>query len=47
LEKFRYTETMIGIVDYDIGNLRSVQKAFQHVGGEALLRYLRRLSDAL
>jgi len=26
---------MIGIVDYDIGNLRSVQKAFQHVGGEA------------
>jgi len=25
----------IGIVDYDIGNLRSVQKAFQHVGGEA------------
>ena len=27
---------MIGIVDYDIGNLRSVQKAFQHVGGEAV-----------
>lgn len=27
---------MIGIVDYDIGNLRSVQKAFQHVGGEAM-----------
>lgn len=27
---------MIGIVDYDIGNLRSVQKAFQHVGGEAI-----------
>ncbi|HUB68254.1 MAG TPA: imidazole glycerol phosphate synthase subunit HisH [Candidatus Methylacidiphilales bacterium] len=26
---------MIGIVDYDIGNLRSVQKAFQHAGGEA------------
>jgi glutamine amidotransferase len=26
---------MIGIVDYDIGNLRSVQKAFQHVGGVA------------
>jgi glutamine amidotransferase len=26
---------MIGIVDYGIGNLRSVQKAFQHVGGEA------------
>ena len=26
---------MIGIVDYDIGNLRSVQKAFQHVGGDA------------
>jgi glutamine amidotransferase len=27
---------MIGIVDYSIGNLRSVQKAFQHVGGEAI-----------
>jgi glutamine amidotransferase len=27
---------MIGIVDYDIGNLRSVQKAFQHCGGEAI-----------
>jgi glutamine amidotransferase len=27
---------MIGIVDYDIGNIRSVQKAFQHVGGEAI-----------
>jgi glutamine amidotransferase len=27
---------MIGIVDYDIGNLRSVQKAFQHEGGEAI-----------
>jgi glutamine amidotransferase len=27
---------IIGIVDYDIGNLRSVQKAFQHVGGEAV-----------
>ena len=26
---------MIGIVDYDIGNLRSVQKALQHVGGSA------------
>lgn len=24
---------MIGIVDYGIGNLRSVEKAFQHVGG--------------
>ncbi len=24
---------MIGIIDYDIGNLRSVQKAFQFVGG--------------
>jgi glutamine amidotransferase len=30
---------MIGIVDYDIGNLRSVQKAFQYVGGEA--RFIR------
>jgi imidazole glycerol-phosphate synthase subunit HisH len=27
---------MIGIVDYNIGNLRSVQKAFQHEGGEAV-----------
>jgi glutamine amidotransferase len=27
---------MIGIVDYDIGNLRSVQKALQKVGGEAV-----------
>ena len=27
---------MIGIVDYGIGNLRSVQKAFQHVGGDAI-----------
>jgi imidazole glycerol phosphate synthase glutamine amidotransferase subunit len=27
---------MIGIVDYGIGNLRSVQKALQHVGGEAV-----------
>ena len=27
---------MIGIVDYNIGNLRSVQKAFQHVRGEAV-----------
>ena len=31
-----YTKLMIGIVDYNIGNLRSVQKAFQHVGGEAV-----------
>lgn len=30
---------MIGIVDYDIGNLRSVQKAVQHVGGDA--RFVR------
>lgn len=27
---------MIGIVDYGIGNLRSVQKAVQHVGGDAV-----------
>lgn len=27
---------MIGIVDYNIGNLRSVQKALQHVGGDAV-----------
>jgi len=32
----RYVRAMIGIVDYDIGNLRSVQKAFQHEGGEAV-----------
>ncbi len=31
-----YIIFMIGIVDYGIGNLRSVQKAFQHVGGEAV-----------
>ena len=35
LIKSHYTKNMIGIVDYDIGNLRSVQKALQHVGGEA------------
>jgi len=28
---------MIAIIDYDIGNLRSVQKALQRVGGEARL----------
>ena len=33
---------MIGIVDYDIGNLRSVQKALQHVGGEARCSSARR-----
>jgi glutamine amidotransferase len=38
---------MIGIVDYDIGNLRSVQKAFQHVGGEAMfVRTPREISKA-
>jgi glutamine amidotransferase len=26
---------MIGIVDYGMGNLRSVQKALQRVGGDA------------
>lgn len=28
---------MIAIIDYDIGNLRSVQKALEHVGGDAQL----------
>lgn len=28
---------MIGIIDYEIGNLRSVQRAIEHVGGEARL----------
>lgn len=28
---------MIAIIDYDIGNLRSVQKAFERVGGDARL----------
>jgi glutamine amidotransferase len=27
---------VIGIVDYDIGNIRSVEKAFHHVGAEAI-----------
>lgn len=28
---------MIGIIDYRMGNLRSVQKAFEHVGGRAMI----------
>lgn len=28
---------MIGIIDYEMGNLRSVQKAFEHVGAEATI----------
>lgn len=28
---------MIGIVDYGMGNLRSVQKAFEHVGAQAVV----------
>src|SRR5688500_10571171 len=28
---------MIAIIDYQMGNLRSVQKAFEHVGGEAVI----------
>ena len=28
---------MIGIIDYEIGNLRSVQRAIEHVGGKAQL----------
>jgi glutamine amidotransferase len=28
---------MIGIIDYGMGNLRSVQKAFEHVGADAVL----------
>jgi glutamine amidotransferase len=38
---------MIGIVDYDIGNLRSVQKALQHEGGEAVfVRTPREIAQA-
>ena len=38
---------MIGIVDYDIGNLRSVQKALQHVGFDAMfVRTPREISKA-
>ena len=38
---------MIGIVDYDIGNLRSVQKALQHVGGDAtFVRSPREIAEA-
>jgi glutamine amidotransferase len=32
---------MIGIVDYDIGNIRSVQKAFEHVGGAGSAVFVR------
>ena len=28
---------MIGIIDYEMGNLRSVQKAFEHVGAKATI----------
>ncbi len=28
---------MIGIIDYEIGNLRSVQKAIEHVGGDSCM----------
>jgi len=28
---------MIGIIDYGVGNLRSVQKAFEHVGARAVI----------
>jgi len=28
---------MIGVIDYEIGNLRSVQRAIEHVGGQATL----------
>ena len=28
---------MIAIIDYQMGNLRSVQKAFEHVGHEATI----------
>jgi glutamine amidotransferase len=30
-----YCRVMIGIIDYGMGNLRSVQKAFEHVGSDA------------
>ena len=30
-------QAMIGIIDYGMGNLRSVQKALQHAGGDAQL----------
>ena len=31
--------TMIAIIDYGMGNLRSVQKAFEQVGGQALVTH--------
>jgi glutamine amidotransferase len=38
---------VIGIVDYEIGNLRSVQKALQRAGGEArLVRTPRELAES-
>lgn len=38
---------MIAIVDYGMGNLRSVQKAFQHVGAEAdIVRDIKKVETA-
>lgn len=38
---------MIAVIDYEIGNLRSVQKALEHVGGEArLVRTAEQLAGA-
>ena len=37
---------MIGIINYGVGNLRSVQKAFEHVGAQAtLLTQPRQIAD--
>ena len=33
---------MIAIIDYDAGNLKSVEKALAHIGGK---RYYPRVSD--
>ena len=36
---FRYSTRMdIAIIDYGVGNLRSAEKAFQHLGLDAALR---------
>ncbi len=36
---YRFGEFMIAIVDYGMGNLRSVHKAFEHVGAQAQITY--------
>ena len=30
-------EAMIAIVDYDAGNIKSVEKALQHIGAECII----------